>query len=715
MIDYGHKETDELIKQMNGKVAKIYKQASEDTQKKLVDYLKAFKRKDAEKRKLLDAGAITQEEYTKWRTGQIMIGKRWKEMRDTLAEDYHNANAIARSTVQEYMPEVYALNHNYGTFQVEKASGVDTSYTLYDRQTVERLMREEPELLPAPGEHMQDTFQRFDDYKSGKPVELTKKEKRAFDKLIADNKDIRWQKGQIQSVMTQAILQGESVPHMAQRVARTMGEINRKATTRYVRTAATGAQNAGRVDSYKRAESMGIELEQEWLATLDDRTRDEHRELDGQHVPVGQPFKVGGKEIRFPGDPAASGHLIWNCRCTLVPWLKNVDQSNAPRYSDIDDMSYEKWKHEHEDKEEDITYSIDREQVKQFISDKFADAPESYRQALLDSVDNMSNEMIDIVKRTSNAAEIYYYDESGTCLKVRSSDTIYMYKGDKDEQDFVGTFWHEYGHLTDKSPNGGYSKDVIYTNSRGREHSFTVTGIAGIAEEDSKYAQAVADDINAFLKRYGLDDKYESGVGEFGRRYFKVIDGDYIDPINMPYEQSKELSDAMSSWVKDISGHRKAWDYLYDNGYPRTPEWNQYYETYTTPKRQIVRTRERYKGAADDWHKAMRAASDAQDEFVATHDMDALFAEQKRLEAIANERASKLGYAADTFDEGAFGSFHSIVSAGGHSAEYYMQGGHDEYVANVFSALATEDPVVIEGMQDLCPNVYNLVRGIILG
>lgn len=348
MDDTGHLETEKLIAQMDKKVAKVYQQAAQETQKKLDDYLKAFEKKDKKKRELLDAGEITQKDYNDWRTGQIMIGKRWEEMRDTLAQDYHNANEIARSVVNGYMPEVYALNHNYGTFQVEKESLVDTSYTLYDRQTVERLMRDDPELLPPPGEQMKDTFKRFDAYKSGQKVDLGKKEKKAFDKLIADNKDIRWQKGQIQSVMTQSILQGESVPHMAQRVARTMGETNRKATTRYVRTAATGAQNAGRVDSYKRAEKMGIELEQEWLATLDNRTRHEHRELDGQHVPVGKPFEVDDEEIRFPGDPTAPGYLIWNCRCTLVPRLKNLDQSDAPRYSNLEGKSYEEWKHEHE-------------------------------------------------------------------------------------------------------------------------------------------------------------------------------------------------------------------------------------------------------------------------------------------------------------------------------------------------------------------------------
>ena len=320
MTDLGHEETELILRETEIDVNRVYRQAVEETQKKLDDYLRRFKVKDEAKRKLLGAGEITQEEYNYWRTGQIMIGKRWEEMRDTLAQDLHNANNIARSIVRGHMPEVYAVNHNYATFQIEKESKLNTSYTLYDRQTVERIIKDQPDLLPPPGPRMT--------------------------KRIAEGKDIAWQRGQIQSVTLQSILQGESIPNMARRIARTMGESNRNATVRYARTSTTGAENAGRVDAYKRAEGMGIELEQEWLATLDNRTRHEHRQLDGMSVKIGVPFKIDGEEIRYPGDPSAPGYLIWNCRCTLVPRVKSVDQSNAPRNSKLGSMSYEEWKNE---------------------------------------------------------------------------------------------------------------------------------------------------------------------------------------------------------------------------------------------------------------------------------------------------------------------------------------------------------------------------------
>ena len=324
-MDIGHYETELILRETEADVARVYRQATDEVEKKLEEYLRKFKVKDQIKREQLKAGEITKAEYDYWRTGQIAIGKRWTEMKDTLAQDLHNANNLARSIVQGHMPEVYAVNHNYATFQVEKDSLVDTSYTLYDRQTVERLIRDQPDLLPPPGQRMKER--------------------------IAAGKDIAWQRGHIQSVMTQSILQGESIPHIAQRIARTMGESNRKSTVRYARTATTGAENAGRVDAYKRAEDMGIELEQEWLATLDSRTRDSHRDMDGESVKVGETFSNG---CRYPGDPRGPAAEIWNCRCTLVSRVEGVNQSNAPRNSKLGDMTYDEWKHEHDKFEAEV-------------------------------------------------------------------------------------------------------------------------------------------------------------------------------------------------------------------------------------------------------------------------------------------------------------------------------------------------------------------------
>lgn len=60
--------------------------------------------------------------------------------------------------------------------------------------------------------------------------------------------------------------------------------MNRDSAIRTARTAVTGAQNAGRLDSYYAAEKMGIKCRKQWMATLDGRTRHSHAMLDGEIV-----------------------------------------------------------------------------------------------------------------------------------------------------------------------------------------------------------------------------------------------------------------------------------------------------------------------------------------------------------------------------------------------------------------------------------------------
>lgn len=323
--DEGHEETEKVLADIEKEISKEYAQAEKEISEKLDDYLRRFEVKDKIKYNAWQEGKITEAEYKQWRLGQVAVGERWQEMKDSLAQDFTNAAEIGKSITDGHMPEVYAINHNYGTYQVEQTAHVDTSYTLYDRQSVEHLFKGEGKL--------------YHDYgiKTGM--------------AIAEGKQMAWDRKQIQSVMTQALLQGESIGKIATRLSKTVGDSDRKACIRNARTMTTGVQNAGRVDSYKRAESMGIELEQEWLATLDSRTRHEHRMLDGQRVKVGEKFKVDGYELAFPADPEGEAFLVYNCRCTLVPALKGfeVDSSDTSlRHTDyMNEQTYDEWKESH--------------------------------------------------------------------------------------------------------------------------------------------------------------------------------------------------------------------------------------------------------------------------------------------------------------------------------------------------------------------------------
>lgn len=315
-MDAGQKQTEALVKQMEKRINAEYAQAEKEIAEKLEDYWRRYEKKDEKWQQWVKEGKKTKKEYKAWKTQQLAVGRKWEAQKNEIAHDLQNARGMAEAIVNQSKPTIYAQNHNFATYQIEHDAKIDTSYTLYSRESVERLLRDNPDMLPPVGKKVS--------------------------KAIAEGKAVAWDKQQLQSVMIQGILQGDSIPHLAERLARTVGDRDMKAAIRNARTMATGAQNAGRVDAYKRAQDKGVDLEQMWLATMDNRTRHSHRWLDREVRPVGESFSNG---CEYPGDPKGDPAEIYNCRCSLRGVVKGLDRKSGKFREDsaVGGMSYEEW------------------------------------------------------------------------------------------------------------------------------------------------------------------------------------------------------------------------------------------------------------------------------------------------------------------------------------------------------------------------------------
>ena len=82
-----------------------------------------------------------------------------------------------------------------------------------------------------------------------------------------------------------------------------------------VQTEGHRIQQASAHDARHHAISRGADLVKQWDATLDMRTRDSHRKLDGQIREVDEPFEIDGKEAQYPG---GFGDPSEDCRCRCV-------------------------------------------------------------------------------------------------------------------------------------------------------------------------------------------------------------------------------------------------------------------------------------------------------------------------------------------------------------------------------------------------------------
>ena len=318
--DAAHLQTDKELAKLENRIAKIYKEAADDLQKTIDDYFAKFAKRDAKQKARLEAGEITEQEYKQWRLAQMGRVERFKALQSRVAERYTEANETAVRYVNDATPGIYSLNRNYSAYTIESVAG-NVGFDLWDEQTVKRLIVDNPEVMPYY------------------PPE----------KALNRGIDLAYGKRQISASVTSSILQGKSIPKIAKDLQTRMSDMNKSSAIRTARTAVTGAQNAGRMDSYVAAEKMGIKVRKEWLATIDGRTRHSHAMLDGKVVDKDKKFENG---CMFPGDPNGPPWETYNCRCTLIAAVDGVDTSIGQRRARnadtgetevISDMTYAEW------------------------------------------------------------------------------------------------------------------------------------------------------------------------------------------------------------------------------------------------------------------------------------------------------------------------------------------------------------------------------------
>lgn len=295
--DEGRRLTDAELEALEKRIREMYGGAAKNLQQIIDEYFSNFRLRDEEMKKLI--GTIvngrewTEEDYKQWRLAQMGRGERFEALRDKLAERLTNANEVAISYVNDATPGIYTLNRNYAAYEVSDAGG---DFTLYDEQTVRRLIAERPDLMPYY------------------PKE----------KAVRRNIDLEYGKKQITNAVTAGILMGRSSRGIAADLRRRIIDMSVESAIRAARTAVTAAENGGRQATYEKAAEMGIDMEREWQATKDFRTRHWHGMADGQVVGVKEPFTVAGEKLLFPGDTSygASGWNIYNCRCAAKSLIK---------------------------------------------------------------------------------------------------------------------------------------------------------------------------------------------------------------------------------------------------------------------------------------------------------------------------------------------------------------------------------------------------------
>lgn len=313
MQDAAHKWTDRRIESISRRIAREYGSATRNMRSILKERMSDYAKELAEAKQMLKDGKIAESAYKRELQAIAVAKARDRELLYELNGIASNSREAALAIVASETPIVYAENANFAMFTVEKAARIDTMFSLVDAGAVRSMMKRNPKLLP----------------------------------LIPDANvasDTIWHTRKFTSAITQSILLGESITDSAKRISGVLG-MDRAAAIRTARTALTAAQNLGRMDSYERAEALGIRGSKVWVATIDGHTRDSHVMVDGEKVGLDETFSNGLLE---PGDTNGEPSEVYNCRCTIRYEVDGIEQEAHERFSRLPSgIGYDEWKELH--------------------------------------------------------------------------------------------------------------------------------------------------------------------------------------------------------------------------------------------------------------------------------------------------------------------------------------------------------------------------------
>ena len=221
---------------------------------------------------------LEEDEYKKWRKKYLLYSASSALLIKRLCRLATDSNAKSADIIKRFMPEAYKIGYNgwVNEFNVKYALNM----SLADRKAIEHILKG-GKLLPAP--------------------------------RVDIPKDLKWNERRMRSALLQSAIKGESIPELSKRLANAVG-MNKTSAVRNARTMIMHSHNAGRYEAGLDAIKRGIDMDKEWIAHIDNRTRESHIEINGEIVPFNEPFSNG---LMYPQDFDGDPSEVYNCRCRL--------------------------------------------------------------------------------------------------------------------------------------------------------------------------------------------------------------------------------------------------------------------------------------------------------------------------------------------------------------------------------------------------------------
>lgn len=208
------------------------------------------------------------------------------QINDVLDNTYKNNETL----ISNHAKESYSKTYNGLFYQLEVENGLTLDFTMIDTKTVEKAIQ-----MPIDGLRLSE---------------------RLYDKHLHNLKL------KTKGALTRGLINGSGYRDIAADISN-IGVADYKQALRIAITEGNRLRSLAREDSYREASKLGIDLKKEWLSTLDHKTRDSHRALDGQIRGIDEEFEIRGYKALQPRLFGVASEDI-NCRCDTITIVEGI-------------------------------------------------------------------------------------------------------------------------------------------------------------------------------------------------------------------------------------------------------------------------------------------------------------------------------------------------------------------------------------------------------
>ena len=293
---------DKLLNQIRREISSIYDKSEISLKIKITNYLQIFYKEDTKKRELLKSGKISETDYRNWRILNIITGKKWQSVLSALAKELTASDTLADDVVFQKLQQAYTEGRYYGIYEVEHQTGIATGQAKNISSNADSLPKRD----------------------NSKP-----------------DRDFNRNKRNIESKLMIMIMRfGIPVSAVTGNMQR-VTSLNQLYANNNAYILVTGAENAGRIDSYQALNKLGFNLSKTWITRGDRRVRNSHGDINRNCIELGKRFRNG---CRFPCDPRGELDEICNCRCKMLVTAGEFKYSQAKVNERLKNLTYKQWR-----------------------------------------------------------------------------------------------------------------------------------------------------------------------------------------------------------------------------------------------------------------------------------------------------------------------------------------------------------------------------------